>query len=186
MENNKAMTALAYELASRAIKVDKFYIIYDEAGKVLVNTNGTFARINNKGKMNQYMSGEYSTSNRPYGVVSFKINGIYKTVYQHILMAMLEHNETYEEGLIVGHKNSIKWDNTPDNLEWITPKQNDTMRGLLIILNKRYPEKYTKFELTLNLDWILTSKIRIPHNRIDDILAVIDDEEELDFIMNHL
>ena len=58
-----------------------------------------------------------------YHVVGISIGGKVKTRSVHSLVAEAFHGPR-PDGHVVNHKNSIRTDNRPENLEWVTPQQN--------------------------------------------------------------
>lgn len=59
------------------------------------------------------------------GYYRFQIlrNGVRSPVYLHRMIA-LAFVDGYQDGLQVNHKNGIKTDNRPDNLEWVSRETN--------------------------------------------------------------
>ena len=185
--NELGMTGLAIELAKTAVVEGNIASFRDDRGEIKVDlTQGVFVRIHPDGRTTQYKSGQLSKAEKNYGVIPVRIAGVNKTIYQHIMMACLTHMDTYKEGLIVGHKDSVKWHNTPDNLEWVTDSQNKQMESLMYKLQTKYPGVYTILGRNLHGDLFIASKIKISHKDIDKILAVIDDPDALDDVMNYL
>jgi hypothetical protein len=188
MKKKIGMTEMAMEIAKRAHFVTENIITFsDDKGEVRVDTEkGIFIRIYPDGRTHTYKSGEFSTSTKCYGVVMIYLDGMEKAVYAHILMAALTKPEGYKKGLVVGHKDSIKWNNSEDNLEWVTAKDNARMNSLVYYLQTLYPDKYTSLKLNLNLEYFIASKYKINHSDIDKIYAVIGDVEALDELFSRM
>lgn len=57
-----------------------------------------------------------------YLVWATKIQGEQKTVRVHRLVAVAEYGAEYVKGKSVHHKNGVRWDNRPENLEVMSPE----------------------------------------------------------------
>jgi len=68
----------------------------------------------------------------------------YKKIHQLIASAFVTGEK---KGLQVNHKNGIRTDNSPENLEWITPKEN-TWHAIMILGKKRSKENHWKHKIT--------------------------------------
>lgn len=175
-----SMTEVALYLAASAKKEGNIISFEDDIGTVKADTiTGQFVRVYPDGRVRPYKSGQFSTREKCYGVVNVMINGQSKVIYQHILMNCLVNFQGYKPGLITGHKDSVKWNNSADNLEWVTPSQNKKMESLVYNLELKYPGKYTMLRKSLNDSIFLASKFKIKHADIDKISAVLDKPAEL-------
>lgn len=182
-----SMTEVALYLAASAKKEGNIISFEDDIGTVKADSNtGEFVRVYPDGRVRPYKSGQFSTREKCYGVVSVRVDGQAKVIYQHILMNCLAHFEDYEPGLITGHKDSVKWHNSADNLEWVAPSQNKKMESLVYNLELKYPGKYTMLRKSLNDNIFLASKVKINHSDIDKISAVIDKPAELDALFGSI
>jgi hypothetical protein len=76
----------------------------------------TMDRIRGKSKKPRY----FQDSNDGY--LALKING--KGYRVHRLIAISFHNDSYKEGLVVNHIDSNRKNNCPENLEWVTQREN--------------------------------------------------------------
>ncbi len=59
-----------------------------------------------------------------YPRINFKLNGKWKSVSSHRVIASA-YCDNFSPGLYVNHRNGVKHDNRIDNLEWVTPGQNN-------------------------------------------------------------
>lgn len=75
---------------------------------------------------------QYKNKNNGYMYCAVTIDGKYKTVRVHRLVAKAFLKN--DEGLnIVGHKNNVKHDNNVDNLYWTTVSENTQKAWMLIV-----------------------------------------------------
>lgn len=68
----------------------------------------------------------FQTIPRGYERVSSKFNGVFKHAYIHQLLAIAEGADPYDvfgSGNHVHHKNEIKWDNRPENIELLSASE---------------------------------------------------------------
>lgn len=178
--------AIAYIIANAAINNHGFYVIHDDMGHLVVDPAGKFFRVYDGGRLKIYKSGRFSTADKLYGCVSIYIKGRAYTVRQHVLMACLVYGDRSGDGLVVGHMDSVPWNNNKENLEWVTTQENNSMTRLLKELNKEYPGRYTLQMHCWNGSSILTARGKIEHANIDNIKACMDDRDALDKMLVHV
>lgn len=70
------------------------------------------------------------STTRPYCVVCFQ----YQLHLVHRLVCRAFHGESPEDKPFVDHKNRIESDNRPENLRWVTAKENNANRGVVLNL----------------------------------------------------
>lgn len=65
-----------------------------------------------------------------YYIIGLKFDGIYKTMRVHRLICMAFHGFPINNKLTVSHKDGNWRNNKPENLEWLTLKDNHAMKKL--------------------------------------------------------
>lgn len=99
-----------------------------------------------KRKTKQRITLGHPTTNG-YRDIIFKKQGVYKHASVHRLVA-----ENFvpnpENKPYVNHKNAIKWDNRAENLEWVTPSENNYHASALGINNALKGENHPRAKLT--------------------------------------
>lgn len=91
-------------------------------GHYQVSNEGDVRTLNwmGTGKMREL---KIRNNNNGYKATTFIENGVYKTKLVHRLVA--EAFVPNPDNLpYINHKNEVKWDNRPENLEWCTPEYN--------------------------------------------------------------
>lgn len=59
-----------------------------------------------------------------YPRVNLSVGGIQRSIEVHLMVAEVFLGPRPEEGMVVNHKNGVKTDNRPENLEWVTQSEN--------------------------------------------------------------
>lgn len=69
----------------------------------------------------------------------------YKKIHQLVASAFVRGER---DGLQVNHKNGIITDNSPENLEWVTPREN-TLHAIEVLGKRRDKENHWKHKITI-------------------------------------
>lgn len=76
-----------------------------------------------------------AVSGHPYGFVNVYINGKSAILYVHRAIALV-HVPGYFEGAWIDHKDDNPLNNSPENLQWVSPKENSSH-----VKKKQMPER---------------------------------------------
>ena len=105
-----------------------------------------------------------------YPTVSIAANGKRKKFLVHRLVARA-FVDGYQDGLSVNHKNCIKTDNRPENLEWVSLAENTRLQwkdGLVDLRGDNHPSAILKTEQVATAKRLMDSGARVP-----DIAAIL-------------
>ncbi len=78
-------------------------------------------------KSNRDIHGNFTMSTRGYMMFQTKVGDKNKMVKIHRLLAVAAHGFDSVKGKDVHHKNGVKWDNRPSNLQVVDPKEHSRM-----------------------------------------------------------
>jgi hypothetical protein len=90
---------------------------------------GRFRRVNKKGIYFYLTPFIKKTGNNHSLIIKVEIDGIYRTIFAHKVIASLFLEEQPAPGMVIYHKNKMKYDNNANNLAWIDRRSLGLLSG---------------------------------------------------------